>query len=230
MARVPIGAGKFPIIAIITPQRFEVIKLALVRNPARTTGNQFTFTKGGKWELNLQSDGSSVYLPHGNVGIYVNDPQYPLHAVTQAGSGRAIYGEASSDGGFYTAAEFDNSEDLNPKAVFGFASGTSGLNYGVYGLSHSNTGRGVYYTWDAEHGGQHDVGFIAEEVGEVIPELVQYEENGVDAIGLDYSKVTPLLVEALNALREEKDVEIDELLARLEILEARINELEGLAP
>ena len=52
---------------------------------------------------------------------------------------------------------------------------------------------------------------IAEEVGEVLPEVVQYEENGVDAIGMDYSKMTPLLVEAVNALRSEKDAEISEL-------------------
>jgi hypothetical protein len=63
-------------------------------------------------------------------------------------------------------------------------------------LSKVSLMRGVYYTWDQEHGGKHDVGFIAEEVGEVLPEIVQYEQNGVDAIGLDYAKVTPLLVEA----------------------------------
>jgi len=76
----------------------------------------------------------------------------------------------------------------------------------------------VYFDWDAKH----DVGFIAEEMGEVIPEIVQYEENGVDATGFDFSMVTPLLVEALNALRVEKDAQIDELRTRLEHLEAKL--------
>jgi hypothetical protein len=67
--------------------------------------------------------------------------------------------------------------------------------------------RGVYFNWDAEHGGGHDIGMIAEEVGEVLPEIVTYEENGVDAIGMDYSKLTPLLVEAVKALK----IEVDEL-------------------
>jgi predicted RNase H-like nuclease (RuvC/YqgF family) len=40
-------------------------------------------------------------------------------------------------------------------------------------------------------------------VGQVIPEIVVYEENGVDASGMDYSKMTPLLVEAANAMRNE---------------------------
>ena len=31
--------------------------------------------------------------------------------------------------------------------------------------------RGVVFDWDAEHGGQHDVGFIGEEVGKVLPRL-----------------------------------------------------------
>ena len=71
--------------------------------------------------------------------------------------------------------------------------------------------RGVYFDWDKEHGGHHDVGMIAEEVGEVLPEIVNYEENGIDAIGMDYSKLTPLLVEAVNALRSQRDSDIASL-------------------
>ncbi|MBK8503493.1 MAG: tail fiber domain-containing protein [Saprospiraceae bacterium] len=63
--------------------------------------------------------------------------------------------------------------------------------------------RGVYFDWNPDHGGLHDVGFIAEEIGAVMPEIVGYEENGIDATGMDYSKMTPLLVEAANAMRKE---------------------------
>jgi len=65
--------------------------------------------------------------------------------------------------------------------------------------------RGVYFKWDEEHGGRHDVGMIAEEVGQVLPEIVTYEDNGVDAMGMDYGKLTPLLVEAVKALKSELD-------------------------
>ncbi|MHC4619211.1 MAG: tail fiber domain-containing protein [Planctomycetota bacterium] len=65
--------------------------------------------------------------------------------------------------------------------------------------------RGVYFNWDAEHGGGHDVGMIAEEVGQVLPEIVQYEEDGIYTTGMDYSKLTPLLVEAVKALKAEVD-------------------------
>jgi len=75
--------------------------------------------------------------------------------------------------------------------------------------------RGVYFNWDAEHGGGHDVGMVAEEVGKVLPEIVEYEENGIDATGMDYSKLTPLLVEAVKELKKENDL----LKQRIEVLE-----------
>ncbi len=57
--------------------------------------------------------------------------------------------------------------------------------------------RGVRYRW--RESGRADLGFVAEEVGQVVPELVQYEENGVDARSVDYARVTALLVEAVKA-------------------------------
>jgi hypothetical protein len=54
--------------------------------------------------------------------------------------------------------------------------------------------RGVSY--DMKESGQHQIGVIAEEVGAVVPEVVTYEENGKDARGVDYSRLTALLIEA----------------------------------
>ena len=88
--------------------------------------------------------------------------------------------------------------------------------------------RGVTYDWDADHGGHHDIGFIAEEVGAVLPEIVVYEANGIDAIGMDYSKLTPLLVEAVNALRVETDNRIAMQTRQLAILQQENEELQRL--
>jgi polyhydroxyalkanoate synthesis regulator phasin len=44
--------------------------------------------------------------------------------------------------------------------------------------------------------GKHEVGVIAEEVGAVVPEIVSWEKNGKDAQGVDYSRLTALLIEA----------------------------------
>jgi hypothetical protein len=86
--------------------------------------------------------------------------------------------------------------------------------------------RGVHFKWDAEHGGGHDIGMIAEEVGQVLPEIVAYEENGTDASGMDYSKLTPLLVEAVKALKNQFDqlqkenLDLRDRLEKLEITAA----------
>ena len=73
--------------------------------------------------------------------------------------------------------------------------------------------RGVYFDWKQDQ--THDIGLIAEEVGEVIPEVVTYEENGVDAEGLDYARLTALLVEAI----KQQQKEIESLKAKIKTLE-----------
>ena len=49
----------------------------------------------------------------------------------------------------------------------------------------------------------------------MVPEVVVYEENSEDATSLDYSRLVPLLIEAIKELGEENQ----ELRARLEALE-----------
>jgi len=61
--------------------------------------------------------------------------------------------------------------------------------------------RGVSY--DLKDSGKHEIGVIAEEVGEVVPEVVSYEENGKDARGVDYSRLTALLIEATKEQQRE---------------------------
>jgi hypothetical protein len=61
--------------------------------------------------------------------------------------------------------------------------------------------RGVSY--DLKSTGKHEVGVIAEEVGAVVPEVVSYEENGKDARGVDYSRLTALLIEATKEQQRE---------------------------
>ncbi|MEW6481913.1 MAG: hypothetical protein AB1397_02760 [bacterium] len=69
--------------------------------------------------------------------------------------------------------------------------------------------------------GKKDIGLIAEEVGEVIPEVVSYEENGRDASGLDYSRLVALLIEAVKAQQEKFEAEINLLKQEIEQLKRR---------
>jgi hypothetical protein len=54
--------------------------------------------------------------------------------------------------------------------------------------------RGVSY--DLKANGKHEVGVIAEEVGAVVPEVVTWEKDSKDAQGVDYGRLTALLIEA----------------------------------
>ncbi len=72
--------------------------------------------------------------------------------------------------------------------------------------------RGVEY--DSQTNGAHDIGVIAEEVGAVLPEIVTYEDNGVDARSVEYAKLVAVLIEAV----KEQQVQIDKLQTELEQL------------
>jgi hypothetical protein len=61
--------------------------------------------------------------------------------------------------------------------------------------------KGVTYNWYDTPNGKKRIGFIAQEVGEVVPELVFINENSVDKyMGVHYDNVTSLLVEAIKQL------------------------------
>jgi endosialidase-like protein len=161
---------------------------------------------------------------------------YGVSGVTRSTSGFGVFGRATSTSGTSYGVR---GQSNSPSGYDFFASG-AGTNYGSTSSRRWKNNivnidnpldklaklRGVYYNWDNDHGGQHDIGMIAEEVGKILPEIVNYEENGVDAIGMDYSKMTPLLVEATNALRAEKDVQIMKLKDENERLKVRLDRLE----
>ncbi len=79
--------------------------------------------------------------------------------------------------------------------------------------------RGVSY--DRKSDGKHDIGLIAEEVGEVIPEIVEYEVNGTDAKSVDYSRLVAILIEAA----KEQQTTIDELKTELRELKRLYGDL-----
>jgi len=59
-----------------------------------------------------------------------------------------------------------------------------------------------------------------------LPEIVAFEKNGIDAEGMDYSRLTPLLIEAVKALMEEnKELKTNNknIVLRLEKLEGLVN-------
>ncbi len=84
--------------------------------------------------------------------------------------------------------------------------------------------RGVTFDWrnqNADGSQTHDIGFIAEEIADVLPQLVTRTADG-KATGLDYGRVVPVAVEAIKAQRKE----IADLKARLDAIEAAMSKLQ----
>jgi hypothetical protein len=91
--------------------------------------------------------------------------------------------------------------------------------------------RPVNYEWNQdaypdmhfENGAQ--IGFIAQEVGKVVPEAVSADSNGYESI--NYGELTPVLVKALQEFKIKKDSEISELKKENSDLKSRIEALEA---
>jgi hypothetical protein len=85
--------------------------------------------------------------------------------------------------------------------------------------------RGVSFDWVEEeefHGNKgHDIGVIAQEIEEVLPEIVTTRDSGYKAV--KYEKLTPLLIEAIKdqqAQIESQKSQNEELIKRIETLES----------
>jgi hypothetical protein len=69
--------------------------------------------------------------------------------------------------------------------------------------------QGVSYERKAD--GKHEIGVVAEDVAQIVPEVVSRDPNTHDVQGVDYSRLTALLIEAVKAQQSE----IQELKARI---------------
>ena len=72
----------------------------------------------------------------------------------------------------------------------------------------------VSYSWKADPDGQRSMGFIAQEMADVMPEAVSTGDD--DMMSMDYGRITPILVSAL----QDAHRKIDELAAEIAELKA----------
>jgi hypothetical protein len=93
--------------------------------------------------------------------------------------------------------------------------------------------RGVRFRWKDD--GRADIGVLAEEVAEVFPELVAYEDDGTTPRGVRYAQLTAVLIEVAKAQQSAlsateariaaQDRQIDALTERLRRLEEALPRL-----
>jgi len=89
--------------------------------------------------------------------------------------------------------------------------------------------RGVSYEWDKakfptqNFGEGKQMGFIAQEIEKIFPELVMTAPDGYKAV--NYTGVIPVLVEAVKTLKAQKDTEVNALKAENAELRAKLDTL-----
>lgn len=137
-------------------------------------------------------------LKNGNVGIGVTTPAYKL----QVG--------VAGDGSQARANAWNLLSDVRLK---------KNLKRLMDPLEMVEQISGYYFYWNNGTDNTRQVGFSAQEVAEVIPEIVLKGEDGY--MSIDYGKITPWLAEAIKVLKKENN----ELKARLEKLEAMVGNL-----
>ena len=144
-------------------------------------------------------DSSIAYLVFGDNGDY--------------DAGRIAYKNASHDLCFYTANTeemvLDSDGDLHvDRDVVAFSTTPSDkrlktnikdINYGLETIMKLNPKQ---YDWKKDE--THDIGFIAQEVEKIIPEIVKDKKHFDKEIKtLDYEKLTAVLIKAVQELKQE---------------------------
>jgi hypothetical protein len=173
------------------------------------------------WNIGLGDDGDrfsiasedyterfTIMKSNGNVGVGTTSPSYKLQ-VGMAGDGTQARANA-----WNLLSDARLKKDL------------TGLTNSLDMVEKIN---GYYYYWNTGIDKTRQVGFSAQELKEVIPEVVSEGDDGY--LSVEYGKMTPLLIEAIKELKAANDIlklENKQQQSRIESLETRLSKLEGL--
>jgi len=176
---------------------------------------------GGK--LYLRSDGVTrmAIIENGNVGIGTTNPARELD----------VAGDISVDGSVYftniTAGSSTTDLRLDPMGKIVLSSSDIRLKKNISTIPNALSKvlrlRGVQYLWKQDEAAGIQLGVIAQEVKEVVPELVN-EANGL--YGVDYSETAGLFIEAIKEQQELIEGQQDEIAALKHLLDKAINEIQ----
>jgi chromosome segregation ATPase len=95
--------------------------------------------------------------------------------------------------------------------------------------------RGVQYNWKSKYRkegetSKTEIGFIAEEVAQVAPEMVEWEVEGKTPSGVKYDRTGALLTEAVKELKvitERLDLRLTAAEQRISAVESAVGQLQG---
>jgi len=140
-----------------------------------------------------------------------------------SGSQSNTAGMIYDSGTGYLGAGFTSLNDITHRITLPNAAGNAGkikaVAYTTYSSSRFKSGvqtiqnpmdlirqmRGVTYVRTDDNTAEY--GFIAEEVGQVIPSVVEWETDGDDAQGLDYTRLVPVLLEGIKSQQKQLEAQ-----------------------
>jgi len=159
------------------------------------TDRRFIF---GSYQTNMSGEFTGNLYANGNVGIGTTTPSYTLHVI----------GDIAYTGNIYDVSDLRLKENIAPL---------------TNAIDKVSALRGIYFNLKGEPASKREVGVIAQEVESVLPEVVSTDAQGYKSV--DYSKLTPLLIEAVKELKtkdEARQTQIESLKAENEAMEREL--------
>jgi len=159
-----------------------------IKNTSVGTNRSFDFIIGGSANDYVGADNFGIYSQqYGNIPIKIYGSSGVVCLITLAGGGnRAVYSDSS---GNLTNSSSDErlKENITPLS---------------YGLNEINGLQPISFNWKdrAKFGEQKEIGFTAQSVLPIIPEVIGTNHDGM--MSLDYSHFSPVLVKAIQELNE----------------------------
>lgn len=187
----------------------------------KTTNTNMGWFGGGAvnklaaWNYANNTEPLTILGSNGNVGIGVTTPTQKLHV-----SGNGLFtGTVTASCGVLACSDIRYKKNINP------------LTNSLQKILLVN---GVNYNFKQDEfpeknfSSKKQIGFIAQDLELIFPELVEIDDNGFKTV--DYSKITPVLVEAIKEQQkiiDEDKTKMTEMQAMMNLLNKRLSALEN---
>tara|TARA_R100000697_G_C5388130_1_gene181910 strand:- start:17 stop:745 length:729 start_codon:yes stop_codon:yes gene_type:complete len=182
-----------------------------------TEGNDMVLTSGSSNTERMRIDSSGNlqvgFSSYSSLGTVNTGCRLSNNGETNAlarGSNGTILAFYSGSGGAGNISVSGNAASYNTTSDYRLKENITPIENG---LDRLNSLKPVKFDW--KEGGTSSEGFIAHEAQEIFPDAVTGEKDGDDMQAMDYGRITPLLVKAI----QEQQTIIDDLKSRITTLE-----------
>ena len=183
-------------------ERARVNRVAEVKSSkAKGNANQIQYNASGSFQgATFLYDSSTGYIGAGFTAL--NDITHRITLPNSSGAGGAIKARTYTT---YSSSRFKSDVETIQNPIM--------LIERMRGVTYNKLDTGV-----------KEYGFIAEEIGQVTPSMVQWESDGQNAQGLDYTRLVPILLEGIKSQQRQ----IEDQQRQIYFLLNKFNELSNI--